>query len=112
MSIARTVQDYCSQPPVRSTPENDPACWTYEGQPVTYGRLILARAVKRAGFAGLSRLVPAWPVGAIEKVLNEHLMRNPNDSRVSAVRDLAQRLRKTKGWKDEFFREATWALIA
>jgi hypothetical protein len=82
-----------------------------------YPRLILAHVVKRAGFSGLARCVPSWEPGFTESRLNEALKcidynKHPDDwFRVKAARDVARRIRKPINDDDEFFREATWALV-
>lgn len=93
------------------------AHWEYAGKPVTYPQLILAHVVERAGFAGLARCVPDWKPGLVEARLNEALhtidyAKHPRDwFRVKAARDTARRIRKPMNDDDEFFREATWALV-
>lgn len=89
----------------------------YAGKPVTYPQLVLAEALARGGFAGLARCVPDWKVGMVESRLNEALARidykqHPRDwFKVNALKNLARRIRKPMNDEDDFFREATWALI-
>lgn len=98
--------------------ESAPAHWEYAGKPVTYPQLILAHVVERAGFAGLARCVPDWKPGMVESRLNEALKRidhdkHPRDwNRVNDAKNVARRIRKPINDINDFYQEATWALIA